>query len=75
MRRLIRPDLELIEEYKSELVFPETRVPIEFDAFIPQIKLAIEYQGKQHYEDTMIFGLAEQYKGFPFFIIYYFRII
>lgn len=64
LRTLLLPDCEVIEEYKSpELTFPETLLPVELDVFVPKLNLAFEYQGKQHYEDTMLFGLAEQYRG------------
>lgn len=64
LHTLLLPDCEIIEEYKSsELTFPETSLPIELDVFVPKLNIAFEYQGKQHYEDTMLFGLAEQYRG------------
>lgn len=64
LRRVLLPNTALIEEHQSRtLVFEETNQPIEFDVFAPDLHLAFEYQGRQHYEDTMIFGLAEQYKG------------
>jgi hypothetical protein len=61
--KVLSRDLEIIENYKSKLLFPLSNLPMEFDAFVPKLNLAFEYQGKQHFEDTMIFGLAEQYKG------------
>lgn len=30
---------------------------------MPALKLGFEFQGQQHYADTMVFGLKEQYSG------------
>lgn len=32
-----------------------------FDAFIPEVRLAFEYHGEQHFRDTMIYGLSAMY--------------
>lgn len=36
---------------------------LEFDVYLPGKKLAFEYHGPQHYEDTMVFGISSGYKG------------
>ena len=65
------PDAAVIEEYREEGITGKTGAPLELDVFVPQLKLAFEYQGRQHFEDTMIFGLSEQYKGIFSFIFDY----
>lgn len=36
---------------------------MELDIFVPSLSLALEYHGKQHYEDTMIYGISKMYQG------------
>lgn len=56
--------VSIFENYSHEtLRFPQANHSIELDVYIPDLKLAFEYQGKQHYHDTMVFGLAQLYKG------------
>ena len=50
-----------IEEITEHFRFPDVIVagqvvPIEFDGFIEEYKMAIEIQGIQHYFDTFIYG-------------------
>lgn len=54
-----------IEENSNlpELKFSKTSQPVELDVFIPSLNIAFEYQGMQHYQDTMVFGLSQQYQG------------
>ncbi len=37
----------------------DTNIAVEFDVFIPDIKLAFEYQGKQHYTWHYLYGNPE----------------
>jgi hypothetical protein len=48
------------------LKYGATNQPIELDVYVADLHLAFEYHGLQHYQDTMVFGLAEQYKGTSF---------
>jgi hypothetical protein len=51
------PDAEVIEDYlHPELIYSNTRKPMQIDVFLPKLSLALEYQGIQHYEDLFYFG-------------------
>ena len=51
------PDLEIIQSYRNKEIFGRQHL----DIYIPKLNIAIEYQGKQHYEPSSKFGGA---KGF-----------
>jgi hypothetical protein len=56
--------VEIKENYLHPATkYPSSKQPIELDIFIPEFNLAFEFQGKQHYDDTMVFGLSQQYKS------------
>lgn len=75
LRQIVKPDVELIEDYAHEwLIFPDSTQPITFDVYAPGYLAAFEYQGPQHYQDTMIFGVSEMYKGMVVGIIYLHRL-
>lgn len=52
----------MLEEYYhpqlefSENIVSNNRKQMQLDVFVPSLKLAFEYHGKQHYEDHPIFG-------------------
>tara|TARA_B100001173_G_C15632303_1_gene397642 strand:+ start:118 stop:447 length:330 start_codon:yes stop_codon:yes gene_type:complete len=51
--KLIFPELDVHSQYKHHEVRSSlTNRPLEFDIWIPEIKLAIEYQGEQHYSES-----------------------
>ena len=53
MRELIKIFLDVIEEYKHPHInYPNTNKPIELDMFVPQVKMAFEFQGHQHFHAT-----------------------
>ena len=45
------PHEEIIEDYYHSDISRETGLPVQFDIFMMQQKIAIEYHGQQHYED------------------------
>jgi len=50
------PESEICEDYTHPVMkFPSGK-PLQFDAFIPDKLLALEYQGEQHYETEQFFG-------------------
>lgn len=54
MKDLLFPSFaqELYLKYTfSDVRFPDTNKPLEIDIFIPQFRIGIEYQGRQHYQD------------------------
>uniref|UniRef100_A0A6B2L4U2 Uncharacterized protein n=1 Tax=Arcella intermedia TaxID=1963864 RepID=A0A6B2L4U2_9EUKA len=58
----IFPNHRIYEEYSHPtLKFPSKR-PITLDVYIPQLNLAFEYQGIQHYQDTSFFGKTQTRK-------------
>ena len=53
---------EIIEEYIHEELSRDSGIHVEFDVYIPSLKVGIEYHGEQHYKDIPAFGPLEQYK-------------
>eukprot|EP01126_Amoeba_proteus_P043088 TRINITY_DN4706_c0_g1_i17.p1 TRINITY_DN4706_c0_g1~~TRINITY_DN4706_c0_g1_i17.p1 ORF type:complete len:144 (-),score=20.50 TRINITY_DN4706_c0_g1_i17:304-735(-) len=51
VRRLF-PDYEVEENYKHQDLFFTTGIQMELDILITELKVAIEYNGKQHYDNT-----------------------
>ena len=37
-------------------------LPLKFDFYLPKYKIALEYQGKQHYESIQYFGGEERFQ-------------
>eukprot|EP01114_Cavostelium_apophysatum_P017418 TRINITY_DN5168_c0_g2_i1.p1 TRINITY_DN5168_c0_g2~~TRINITY_DN5168_c0_g2_i1.p1 ORF type:complete len:407 (-),score=50.27 TRINITY_DN5168_c0_g2_i1:303-1523(-) len=54
------PDQVLFNYIHQDIKFATTGIPIESDVFIPSVKLALEYQGRQHYEKTIFNELGAQ---------------
>ena len=51
------PNCPIFENYKHpKLKYISSQNQIEFDVFIPNLEVAIEYQGAQHYEEVAGFG-------------------
>eukprot|EP01125_Pyxidicula_operculata_P020364 TRINITY_DN7515_c0_g1_i3.p1 TRINITY_DN7515_c0_g1~~TRINITY_DN7515_c0_g1_i3.p1 ORF type:complete len:268 (-),score=47.11 TRINITY_DN7515_c0_g1_i3:290-1093(-) len=44
------------EYYHTSLKYPKSDQPIQLDIFIPELSLAVEYQGQQHYVQINLFG-------------------
>lgn len=63
----VDPCIEVLEDYEHPAIrFANTQSPMQLDVFIPSLRVAFEYHGKHHFEDTMIFGLSRQYSGSVF---------
>lgn len=53
----IYPGLQLTEDFKTpEIRFQASLARIELDIFYPALNVAIEYNGRQHYDDVYFFG-------------------
>jgi hypothetical protein len=55
-------DYEVIEEYYHDILSRESGLAVEFDVFVPQLNLALEYHGEHHYGDIPALGHLEAYK-------------
>ena len=63
LKRLF-PNTDVVEDFMHHgLLFPGTTTPMQLDVWLPQYKLAFEYQGAHHYHDLMMFGTREMYRG------------
>ncbi|KYQ90204.1 hypothetical protein DLAC_08803 [Tieghemostelium lacteum] len=56
--------VDVHEDYRdSKLKYKDlSTFPFHLDFYVPEFRLAFEYQGKQHYQDTKAFGDSEIYK-------------
>jgi len=56
------PTYEVMLNYRkySQLVFQNTEKKMEIDIFVPLLSLVIEYQGQQHYDCSVRFGLPRE---------------
>lgn len=52
---------QVIYQYRP-LFLKTAKGQMSYDVYIPDIKVAIEYQGKQHFEPVALFGGEENYK-------------
>ena len=48
--------IEVFEEYRHPDIMSTSGYPLELDFFYPQINIAVEYQGEQHYKYVSAFG-------------------
>jgi len=55
------PSLEMVEDYRHADLLSNGR-SLELDLYMPEIELAIEYNGKHHYEELPFFGPLEVYQ-------------
>lgn len=55
------PSHRIVEDHKHELL-PSQGKSLELDLYLPDIELAIEYNGKHHYEELPFFGPLEVYQ-------------
>ena len=56
------PGEEIVEDYFHSEISRESGFSVQFDIFLVKQNIAIEYQGKQHYEDIPAFVPIEMYK-------------
>lgn len=63
--------IAILEQHRlAEVTVAGETVPIEFDGYISDLRVALEFQGVQHYFDTFIYGtcintaLHDQQKAF-----------
>mmetsp|Transcript_20022 Transcript_20022/g.22278 ORF Transcript_20022/g.22278 Transcript_20022/m.22278 type:complete len:688 (-) Transcript_20022:161-2224(-) len=58
----VYPDNEVFEDYQDPDIKYDDDLPVEFDIYIPELKLALEYQGEHHFHDNPgYFGPARLY--------------
>ena len=55
------PDEEVVEDFVHPLLSRSSGCAIQFDVFIPALRLAFEYQGEHHYQEIPSFGSLELY--------------
>ncbi|EFA83458.1 hypothetical protein PPL_03606 [Heterostelium album PN500] len=62
--RLLHPDYKVVEDYRDVdlLRYRSTNTGFQLDFYCSELKLAFEYQGKQHFLDTPLFGDAKIYR-------------
>eukprot|EP01121_Diplochlamys_sp_Union-15-3_P015497 TRINITY_DN5137_c0_g1_i1.p1 TRINITY_DN5137_c0_g1~~TRINITY_DN5137_c0_g1_i1.p1 ORF type:complete len:359 (-),score=52.32 TRINITY_DN5137_c0_g1_i1:168-1244(-) len=59
----IFPDSIVLEDYQTnEVEIGGTGSLVQFDVYVPEHKLALEYQGYHHYHDHYMYGPAKEYK-------------
>ena len=56
------PNEEIIEDFFHSAVYRDTGFPVQFDVFLVDRNIAIEYHGMQHYEDVPQISSLEMYK-------------
>ena len=62
--RLLFPSSLLIEDYHHPLLPSTSHLNLELDIYLPQLNLAVEYQGRQHYDDLpAAFSSLESYQS------------
>ena len=61
--RQLYPNNEIIEEFLFENTTRDSGAVIEFDVFMPELNLAVEYHGEHHFMDIPAFGPVELYQA------------
>lgn len=56
------PGMQILEDYRHPQLRYQSGAAAELDLFLPQLNLAFEYQGEQHYHDLPMFGPLELYR-------------
>jgi len=49
---------EVVEEFHDKKILRQSGFPLEFDLFLPNLKLAFEYQGEQHFREIPAAGFG-----------------
>lgn len=56
------PNEEIQEEFSHPKFSELVGYPVQFDVYLPRLRMALEYQGNHHYEDIPEFGSADLYR-------------
>lgn len=56
------PNNEVVEDYFHEELSRLSGHTIQFDIYIPTLKLGFEYHGEQHFKDLPVYGSIEMYQ-------------
>jgi len=58
--REIFPNEEVREDYlHPQLIYEKTKSPMQLDYYLPNLAMAFEFQGVQHYNETPIYGAVK----------------
>eukprot|EP01124_Arcella_intermedia_P023470 TRINITY_DN3740_c0_g2_i2.p1 TRINITY_DN3740_c0_g2~~TRINITY_DN3740_c0_g2_i2.p1 ORF type:complete len:428 (-),score=80.89 TRINITY_DN3740_c0_g2_i2:77-1360(-) len=63
LQQILPPDTLILEDYlHPNLTWDETNRKMELDIWVPELKLALEYQGEHHYNPNAIYQSLSIYK-------------